>query len=545
MKMPVVIICLCMIISVRGRVQAEYFTKKNAIRRFTIVVGANNGGPNRELLKYAVSDARSFHSVMRKMGGVFSADSILVLNPDKRNFYSAFRRIYHAVKQKRKQYRKTELIFYYSGHSDEEGILLGREKVYYTNIKEALKKISADVRIAILDSCSSGAFTRIKGGKKGLPFLIDSAYDMRGDAFMTSSSSDETSQESDRIRGSFFTYYLIIGLRGAADVSRDDRITLNEAYQYAYSETLNRTEKTMRGAQHPHYHIQMTGTGDVILTDIRKSTTRLVLAKEIDGKFFIRDDNNNLVVEFNKPYGASTQLAMAQGNYTVINENRESISQSRFRLNNRSSYILKQSDFLPVKREYTEVRGAKPNQNFPEKVVDPFKIGGYGSILIRFNRIAETRSSQYGIHAGAILNNRYIVGLGWFRLSAPREQKDIAHQEYSAEYPYVDFRYGGILFEYVYKRKGSFTTTTALLIGRGSIGFTENKAYDKYAEDVHGMKGFTVIEPEIKCIWNVSKYIGIGTSLSYRYVSRLDSEYFNHTDLRSLAVSIFIIGGTL
>jgi len=79
---------------------------------------------------------------------------------------------------------------------------------------------------------------------------------MKGDAFMTSSSANEASQESDAIRGSFFTYYLVSGLRGAADMIHDGRITLNEAYQYAYNETLSRTEKTMGGTQHPNYDIR-------------------------------------------------------------------------------------------------------------------------------------------------------------------------------------------------------------------------------------------------------------------------------------------------
>ena len=32
-------------------------TEKNAIRRFAVIVGANNGGASRVKLKYAVSDA--------------------------------------------------------------------------------------------------------------------------------------------------------------------------------------------------------------------------------------------------------------------------------------------------------------------------------------------------------------------------------------------------------------------------------------------------------------------------------------------------------
>lgn len=82
------------------------------------------------------------------------------------------------------------------------------------------------MRIAILDSFSSVAFTRIKGEKFRTPFVPDSSFNMKGDAFMTSSSINKASQESDAIRGSFFTYYLVAGLRGAVDMILYGHITL-------------------------------------------------------------------------------------------------------------------------------------------------------------------------------------------------------------------------------------------------------------------------------------------------------------------------------
>ena len=221
------------------------------------------------------------------------------------------------IKQAAETSGKRELIFYYSGHSDEESILLGGEKVSYREIRNFINSISSDVRIAILDSCSSGAFTRLKGGKMRSPFLVDSAFDMKGYAFMTSSSQDEASQESERIKGSFFTHYLVAGLSGAADMTQDGRITLNEAYQFAYNETLAGTEKTMSGPQHPNYNIQMSGTGDVVMTDIRKSSSLMNIGADISGKLFIRDSGNNLVCELRKAAGREMQLGLDAGKYTI------------------------------------------------------------------------------------------------------------------------------------------------------------------------------------------------------------------------------------
>ena len=45
----------------------------------------------------------------------------------------------------------------------------------------------------------------------------------------------EAAQESDRICASYFTHYLVSGFRGAADLSGDGKVTLNEAYQFAFN----------------------------------------------------------------------------------------------------------------------------------------------------------------------------------------------------------------------------------------------------------------------------------------------------------------------
>ena len=55
-------------------------------RRFALIVGANDGGSGRLRLKYAVSDARSVQQIMKKMGGVLPQDSLLVVEPGKKEF---------------------------------------------------------------------------------------------------------------------------------------------------------------------------------------------------------------------------------------------------------------------------------------------------------------------------------------------------------------------------------------------------------------------------------------------------------------------------
>jgi hypothetical protein len=352
---------------------ADQSHKNIEIKRFAIVMGANNGGPDRIMLRYAVSDAVSLSKVLEDMGGVSASDSILLKDPDRDTFFSQMKKLNQKIYKARSEYRRVEVIFYYSGHSDEKHILIGKEKISYKEFRDAINRIEADIRIAILDSCASGAFTRLKGGKKRSPFLFDTAYNMKGFAFMTSSSSDEASQESDRLKGSFFTHYLISGMRGAADMTRDGRITLNEAYQYAFSETLSQTQKTMSGPQHPNYNIQMTGTGDVVMTDIRKSSSVLVIGKNISGRIFIHNQENVLVVEINKPFGRNIEIGLEQGKYRIINIREGKIYESTIPLPKGKSVELRIDQLKETDRIFTKARGVQKTL-LPEDKMRKIKI---------------------------------------------------------------------------------------------------------------------------------------------------------------------------
>ncbi len=352
--LPIVVALVCANISApaAGESQDEYFA-----RRFGLFIGANKGGPNRVTLRYAHDDARAIKSVLEEMGGVMPGDAALLEQPNREIFFREMKALGERVKQGKGQYRRVEAIVYYSGHSDEEAIHLGGDKVTFAEFREAVTSIEADVRIAILDSCASGAFTQSKGVKQRAPFLMDTAYDMKGYAFMTSSSADEAAQESKLLRGSFFTRNLISGMRGAADMNLDGRITLTEAYQFAFDNTLEQTERTVGGPQHPNYNIQMSGKGDVIVTDISRSDELLRIKSDVGGKIYIHNQSNVLVVELNKPPGRTISIGLAEGEYRVLLIADGYISEARVILKKGKGQTLDRSRFERVEKIPTRSRG--------------------------------------------------------------------------------------------------------------------------------------------------------------------------------------------
>jgi len=291
------------------------------LQRFVLIAGANSGGADRPVLRYAVSDADRFARVMRDLGGVSSPDALVLKEPKVRSLVEALNWLNQRVAEARRTAgpgkSRTEILVYYSGHADEKGLLLGDDRYSYQSLRDRLDEIPADVRIAVLDACASGAFTRLKGGKVHKPFMVDQATDMQGHAFLTSSAETEAAQESDHLGASYFTHYLISGLRGAADVNTDGKISLNEAYQFAFQETLGRTVNSQGGAQHPSYDIKLSGTGDVTITDVRQTTATLALAASLEGRIFVRNARQELVVELYKAQGRTVELGLEPGTYEV------------------------------------------------------------------------------------------------------------------------------------------------------------------------------------------------------------------------------------
>lgn len=327
-----------------------------AVRRFALLVGANDGGGDRVRLRYANSDADALAEVLRKLGGVGAGDLVHLRDPTPAEIEAGFDELERKLRAAADAGARTQLLFYYSGHSDERGLLLAGERVEYARLRQRVQAVPADVRIAILDSCASGAFTRSKGGTKRPPFLVGSTPAVEGHAFLTSSSADEAAQESDRVGGSFFTHYLNSGLRGAADVDGDRFVTLTEAYRFAFESTLARTESTRGGAQHAAYDIQLAGSGDLVMTDLRKPSATLVLGADIVGRVSVRGGAGRLAAELDKAKGP-VALAVEPGKYQILVDDGASRRRASVEVGRGGRVAVGAADLRAAPIEYATMRG--------------------------------------------------------------------------------------------------------------------------------------------------------------------------------------------
>lgn len=239
------------------------------VERFAVVVGNDLGESPDVPLRYAEMDAARMASVLQEVGGVRPENVVLLQGKDA----DTVRRALIAVNERvRTAGRSTVLLVYYSGHADSSALHLGPSRLELTELEQLVRGSAAAFRLLILDSCRSGALTRVKGGTPIPPFEIRLGERVAGEGavFLTSSSASEDSQESDELKGSFFTHALISGLLGAADENGDGRITLDEAYRHAYEATLRGSSRTLAGTQHPTFQYDIRGAGDLVLATLEQ-----------------------------------------------------------------------------------------------------------------------------------------------------------------------------------------------------------------------------------------------------------------------------------
>lgn len=330
---------------------------EGAVERYALYVASNKGGEGRETLRYAGSDAQTLADTMIEIGGVKRQNSFILVDSTKDEIDGALENITSIIERNAKNAKRTEFLFYYSGHSDEDALLLGDETYNYSELKAAITAVPSDVHVVMLDSCFSGNFIRAKGGSREKSFLVDDSAIVQGHAYFSSSSESEASQESDTIGASYFTHSIVTGLRGAADTSGDDKVSLNELYYYAFNDTLSQTETSQIGAQHPSYNITMVGSGDLILTDISVADAVLAIPAEASGQFLVRNLEGKLVSEINKVSGSAMSIALPVGMYQITAICGSSTSQNTVQLARGQTTTLNLSGMRQIQQTAGVARG--------------------------------------------------------------------------------------------------------------------------------------------------------------------------------------------
>jgi hypothetical protein len=318
--------------------------------RVAVVVGNNLGHDPARTLRFAEAEAGKLASLLRSAGGF---DSVVTIKGARRQEVEEALAVARAqLDRAHAEGKRTLFLFYYSGHGDQEALELGSSRLPLRDLRSYLEQLAgADVRVAFVDACQSGALTGVKGGRRAPGYEIHLADpgSVKGMAIVTSSTANELSQESDDLEGSFFTHNIMAGLRGAADSSHDGQVTLGEVYQFAFRRTLASTAASLVGGQHPTYDYRMSGAGDVILARTRPNDARLVFPRETGVTYtVVHKGRGEVIAELSSTSGEDVYLALPAGEYRVVRRVLAGVSETTFSLAAGSSTVIETAAMAPV-----------------------------------------------------------------------------------------------------------------------------------------------------------------------------------------------------
>lgn len=327
--------------------------------RLAVVLGNNEGDAQSVPLLFAEEDARRVGAVLTRLGGIKSDQQILLLGAGRNRLLRAMAEVREQVAAATARGDETVVVFFYSGHADNERLQLGRSWVTWAELRDLLARTGADVRVAFVDACQSGALTRLKGIKREPGFLLDlrERTEAKGQVVITSSSADEASQESEEIAGSYFTWALVNALTGSADDDTDGQVTLTEVWDYVQGETAFRTAHTRAGAQHPTYAWALTGTGDVVLSDLGASKATLAFPSGLSGRFAVFDLDRRAFVAEVSLQGEARPLSLPAGRYLVQQRHPTHLEVAELRLEAGATRALALDAFAAVQYEDDVAKG--------------------------------------------------------------------------------------------------------------------------------------------------------------------------------------------
>jgi hypothetical protein len=287
-------------------------TEPSVRRRVGIVVGANAPPSGRAPLRFAYDDARAISDVLTRVGRFAPGDVHLLLDPTPGELLGVVDDVAKSANE------DALVLFYYSGHSDGQSLYPHGEALAVSDVRDRLSRMSARVRVGVLDTCRGGNWTQAKGITVGPPLepvdLLNVSAE--GTALVSSSSGFEAAHEAEDTHGSFFTHYFAAGLLGAADANGDGDVTLEEAYEYARERTVRDSARLAPTPQHPSFDLQLRGRQDIVLASLRENTSAIEIDQPSAPIEVIHLPSGITLAEV-PPSGRAVRIAVPPARYLV------------------------------------------------------------------------------------------------------------------------------------------------------------------------------------------------------------------------------------
>jgi tetratricopeptide (TPR) repeat protein len=300
-------------------------------RSYAVIVGISRyrNLPEEKQLQFSERDAQSIYTILiSPEGGNFKAENVHVLLGEKASLADLRREIDGWLPTVAKD--DDRVLIYFAGHGfmyDGKGYLAPYD-IDTNNIASTGypmdelgsvvgSKIHAKYKILLTDACHSGAISPedTQSLNRSLENLNESLFSL------TASRDRERSFESPQLEGGHgvFTYYVVKGLEGAADVSHDGVVTADELAEYVHSNVREETQgqqnpTSERGSFDPNMLLAWVPSNAAPANPPAPKFGSLVIEANTDGVEVFIDGKSQGVVSKGKPISIP---GLAPGEHTV------------------------------------------------------------------------------------------------------------------------------------------------------------------------------------------------------------------------------------
>jgi tetratricopeptide (TPR) repeat protein len=263
--------------------------------KYALIVGVSSYlDKNLNKLNYAHTDAKNFRDFLLKgYVGKINKENIKFLIEEKAVYDSFNAAIAFWLKDVRKKVKKgDEIYIYYSGHgiisAEGQNLMCRDSEITDPNLSE----LDNNIALTIIRSMVSQVVTEEKGVK--VYYILDacrkndnnnqslntankvsSKLVAPGEYFFYAASEDQFSYESNKLdKGNgLFTYFLLLGLQGAADTNPvDNRISIDEIKRFVTRNVEDFSLNVLKTSQQPFFPIEKEIDRQRIISVLPKDT---------------------------------------------------------------------------------------------------------------------------------------------------------------------------------------------------------------------------------------------------------------------------------
>jgi len=391
-----------------------------ASRKVVVAIGSNTGLEHEEPLNFGTNDARDFATLMVELGGVAPSDVHLLLNPTK----AALEARLDAVNGRLA--RDATLILYYSGHGNDSHLHLGGQAVAREWLKTKLGASNARLRLMFIDACRGVEERGFEIVPQGSQAIDVGRLEYSGLVLIQSASRGEVAFESRRLQGGLFTRHLLSGLRGPADVDRDGKVSLDEAYAFAHGHTLADSGST----QVPDREVVITGSGALELTTVVKTGSSVFLPVEmaVARYTFFRKGVRSVFAEAWSSRDGRMPIALPVGHFIVWRRSGESSRMTEIETEQGQTRYMAEVDFAEIERSEMQERGGTIPVQPPHRVTIAAGLA-VAPRLDGSNGIGETVALEYA-WVRDVESVSPIGGLSYYRESFDAGPNDVERKSY-------------------------------------------------------------------------------------------------------------------